>query len=71
MCEVLRSVGECHPSVDDSTFVIPDVEVEAQRGKATCPRAHSQKVADPGFELRPVQAQRPTHLRAALGPATS
>lgn len=53
MCEALRSAGECQLSVGEST-VIPDEEAEGQRGKATCPGAHSQRGSDPGFELIPV-----------------
>lgn len=46
------------PSVDEWR-VIPDEDMDAQRGKATCPRAHSQKVTDPGFECTQVSAQSP------------
>lgn len=50
--EGLRLTNEGQLSSVDEWIIIPDEETEAQRGEVTCPRAHSQKVADLGFELR-------------------
>lgn len=51
--DVLRSVDECQLSPVDDWTITPAEEMEAQRGEVTCPRAHSQTVADQGCELTP------------------